>query len=76
MIDNVKGNWIEKIEPTFSVESIEILPPSDSMVVFTTSRPTPRPEISEIVSAVEKVSGWVTDLNQASACVLSVSSKS
>ena len=35
------------------LESIDTLPPRDSIVFLTTSSPTPRPETSEILSAVE-----------------------
>src|SRR5699024_11472100 len=47
IIDKVKGNCIEKVVPSPYFDSIDILPPNDSIVFFTTSKPTPRPEISE-----------------------------
>lgn len=50
------------MDPTFSVDSIEILPPKDSIVVLTTSRPTPRPEISETTSAVENPEAKINSL--------------
>src|SRR5699024_6052042 len=53
IIDKVKGNCIEKVVPSPYFDSIDILPPNDSIVFFTTSKPTPRPEISETSSAVE-----------------------
>src|SRR5690625_2858756 len=54
IIDNVNGNWIENTEPFSYVESIEMLPPNISIVVLTTSKPTPLPETSETSFDVEK----------------------
>ena len=54
IIDKVKGNWIINCVPTFSFELTETVPPNDSIVLLTTSSPTPRPDISETFSAVEK----------------------
>lgn len=39
-----------------------MLPPNASIVVFTTSNPTPRPETSEITSAVEKPDAKISSL--------------
>ena len=54
IMDKVNGNCMEKVEPAPSSEEMLILPPKDSIVFLTTSKPTPRPEISEICYAVEK----------------------
>ena len=53
MIDNVNGNCIENRDPFPSTESTDTSPPKISIVFLTTSRPTPRPETLEMVSAVE-----------------------
>ena len=51
---NVKGTLIFITVPLPNSESISIEPFNDVIPVLTTSIPTPRPEISEICSLVEK----------------------
>ena len=51
---SVSGRLIVKVEPRPSRELIEIRPPSDWIDRRTTSIPTPRPEMSDTVAAVEK----------------------
>ena len=55
IIARVSGRRIIKLLPSPSVVRISMLPPNASILVFTTSSPTPRPETSEITSAVEKL---------------------
>ena len=50
---SVSGRLIENVEPRPGRDEIEMRPPSAWMDRFTTSMPTPRPEIFEIVEAVE-----------------------
>ena len=41
-------------DPFPSTESTDTFPPNVSIVLLTTSKPTPRPDTLEIASAVEK----------------------
>lgn len=52
-MDKVNGSCMENMDPCPTFESMDTDPPNDSIVFLTTSRPTPRPETSEILSAVE-----------------------
>ncbi|MNN73539.1 hypothetical protein D3C81_1896640 [compost metagenome] len=54
MIDKVSGSCTENLVPLPGLDSTATTPPRDSILVLTTSRPTPRPEMSEILSAVLK----------------------
>ena len=51
---SVSGRLMVKVEPWPGFEVIEMRPPSAWIERLTTSMPTPRPEMSEILSAVEK----------------------
>ena len=51
---SVSGRLSVKVEPLPGFEVIEMRPPSAWIERRTTSMPTPRPEMSETVSAVEK----------------------
>ncbi|MMZ61377.1 hypothetical protein D1872_235240 [compost metagenome] len=54
IIDKVSGSCTEKLVPFPGVENIVTLPPSDVILDLTTSSPTPRPDTSEMTSAVLK----------------------
>src|SRR5690625_4616743 len=53
-MDSVSGSWIENLLPFPCSEVMEISPPSDSILLLTTSNPTPRPDTSDISSVVLK----------------------
>ena len=54
MIASVIGSMIRNVVPSPTVVTMSIVPFSSWMFFFTTSRPTPRPEISLTALAVEK----------------------
>ena len=51
---SVSGRLMVKVEPLPGREEMVMRPPSAWMERLTTSMPTPRPEMSETLSAVEK----------------------
>ena len=51
---SVSGRLMVKVEPRPGREAMEMRPPSAWIERLTTSMPTPRPEMLETVSAVEK----------------------
>ena len=53
-IARVSGILIVKVVPRPVSERISIVPPMSSILLFTTSIPTPRPEIDVTAAAVEK----------------------
>ena len=55
MIASVNGSRTVKVVPSPSFVLTSTSPPSCSILDFTTSRPTPRPEISVIFFAIEKL---------------------
>ncbi len=55
IIARVSGRRIIKLLPSPSFVFASISPPSASILVLTTSSPTPRPDTSDMISAVEKL---------------------
>ena len=55
IIASVRGRRTINLEPSPSTLLTSTSPPSASILDFTTSRPTPRPDISEIFFAIEKL---------------------
>jgi len=62
MIARVRGSLICMTVPLPVVESISIMPPNFSRLVTTTSIPTPLPETSVTVSAVEKPGSRISSI--------------
>ena len=54
MMVSVRGSLMRKVVPRPGSETISTLPPRRSIFVFTTSMPTPRPEMSLTCSFVDR----------------------
>ena len=72
MIASVSGILMVKVVPRPSCVLMSMTPPISSILVFTTSMPTPRPDTEVTAFAVEKP-GWKMNFATWASVILSIS---